>query len=81
MAYAPTTQRKRMIQFLEGVIADLKKYGTQELSVQREKPQLSGARKPGTVAVQRSVAVSVAVVQDGLIEMTIFPCAWPDSSL
>jgi hypothetical protein len=24
VAYAPTTQRKRMIQFLEGVIADLR---------------------------------------------------------
>lgn len=30
----PRTQRKRMIQFLEGVIRDLKKYGTEELSVQ-----------------------------------------------
>jgi hypothetical protein len=28
----PRTQRKRMITFLEGVIADLKKYGTEELN-------------------------------------------------
>jgi hypothetical protein len=28
----PRTQRKRMITFLEGVIADLKKYGAEELS-------------------------------------------------
>src|SRR5687768_3788736 len=33
----PRTQRKRMITFLEGVIADLKKYGTEDLSEAREK--------------------------------------------
>jgi hypothetical protein len=32
----PRTQRKRMITFLEGVIADLKKYGTEELSARPE---------------------------------------------
>jgi hypothetical protein len=31
----PRTQRKRMITFLEGVIADLKKYGTEDLTEQK----------------------------------------------
>jgi hypothetical protein len=33
----PRTQRQRMITFLEGVISDLKKYGTEELSAQPAK--------------------------------------------
>lgn len=42
----PRTQRKRMIAFLEGVIADLKKYGTEELSEPREAPaSATSARK------------------------------------
>jgi hypothetical protein len=38
----PRTQRKRMIQFLEGVVADLKKYGTEDLS---ERPRRSTAKR------------------------------------
>jgi hypothetical protein len=34
----PRTQRKRMITFLEGVIADLKKYGTEDLSTREGRP-------------------------------------------
>lgn len=39
----PRTQRKRMIKFLEDVIADLKKYGSEELTGQRE-PAAAEAR-------------------------------------
>src|ERR1043165_1011755 len=45
----PRTQRKRMIQFLEGVIADLKKYGAEEgglVSPQQRKP--AARRQRGT---------------------------------
>jgi hypothetical protein len=38
----PRTQRKRMIQFLEGVVADLKKYGSEELS---ERPARSTGKR------------------------------------
>ena len=44
----PRTQRKRMIKFLEGVIADLKKYGSEELSVAPEKA--SGEERTGPPA-------------------------------
>ncbi len=42
----PRTQRKRMIKFLEGVIADLKKYGTEELSAQPDEPREARAARP-----------------------------------
>jgi hypothetical protein len=38
----PRTQRKRMIKFLEGVIADLKKYGTEDLT---ERPARAAAKR------------------------------------
>ena len=41
----PRTQRKRMIKFLEGVIADLKKYGTEDLSEPRGKAASGEARE------------------------------------
>ena len=40
----PRTQRKRMIKFLEGVIADLKKYGAEELSARPEKDESRESR-------------------------------------
>jgi hypothetical protein len=53
----PRTQRKRMIAFLEGVIADLKKYGTEDLTEQRSKAAPAGARvaKPARRAAKRPV--------------------------
>jgi len=52
----PRTQRKRMIAFLEGVIADLKKYGTEDLSERPAKTASAGARKasPARPAVRRA---------------------------
>jgi hypothetical protein len=51
----PRTQRKRMIQFLEGVIADLEKYGTEDLS---ERPARSTAKRatPQQATVRRGQA-------------------------
>jgi hypothetical protein len=51
----PKTQRKRMIAFLEGVIADLKKYGTEDLSEGRSQAASAEARKapPVRTAVRR----------------------------
>ena len=42
----PRTQRKRMIKFLEGVIADLKKYGTEELTAEPDEARESRAARP-----------------------------------
>jgi len=52
----PRTQRKRMIAFLEGVIADLKKYGTEDLSERPAKTASAGARtaSPARPAVRRA---------------------------
>jgi hypothetical protein len=52
----PRTQRKRMIKFLEGVIADLKKYGSEELSVAPEKVASGEERtaRPARPAVRRA---------------------------
>jgi hypothetical protein len=52
----PRTQRKRMIAFLEGVVADLKKYGTEDLSERSGKAPSAGARKaaPARPAARRA---------------------------
>ncbi len=44
----PRTQRKRMIMFLEGVIADLKRYDTSDLMSARGKPASRGVRRVRT---------------------------------
>ena len=51
----PRTQRKRMIKFLEAIIADLKKYGTEDLSEQRGNaaPAETRAAQPARPVVKR----------------------------
>jgi hypothetical protein len=51
----PRTQRKRMIQFLEGVISDLKKYGAEDLSERRaEGPSVEARKAAGRSSAKRA---------------------------
>jgi hypothetical protein len=70
----PRTQRKRMIQFLEGVIADLKKYGTEDLSETRaiesteareERPSRLTARRAQRGRGARRVTAAKASTRGG----------------
>lgn len=52
----PRTQRKRMIKFLESVIADLKRYGVNEVLEARERPASTVARKALTARLVKRPA-------------------------